>query len=160
MSNAIKAKSWPTGFQLAYPMSDHPTIVWKTVVTLGFKKGDAVIQSGYRVTLAVSNSPLLYGVALADGAIAATVPIAVGCPNNVFIGQITAADISAAAIPLACDIEGGTGAMFINHDATTELVVNLIEAVAEDDDTDTTDGCRVYFQIVRSSFDNAVDEEA
>lgn len=160
MANLIAAKSWPTGFQLAYSMSGHATIIWKTVVTLGFLKGDAVIQSGYRVTLALSNSALLYGVALSDGAVGDKVPIAVGCPNNVFVGQITAADISAAALPLACDIEGGTGAMLINHDATTELVINLIEAVPEDDDTDTTTGCRVYFQIVRSSFDNAVDAEA
>lgn len=153
MANATKAKSWPKGFQLAYSVGDHPTIVWKTAVTLGFLKGDAVIQSGADVTLALANSGALYGVAGADAAIGDTVPIYVGDRNNVFIGQITEADVSASAWPLECDIEGATGAMKINHDASTEDVVYIIEAVSEDDQTDTTDGCRVYFQILRSTYD-------
>ena len=153
MANATKAKSWPKSFAPAYSMGDHFTIVWKTVVTLGFKKGDAVIQSGADVTMAVSNSGALYGIAGADGAIADVVPIFVGDRNNVFIGQVTAADVSAVAWPIECDIEGGTGAMTINHDASTEDVIYVIEPVSEDDDTDTTDGCRVYFQILRSTYD-------
>lgn len=153
MANATKAKSWPKSFAPAYPMGDHFTIVWKTAVTLGFAKGDAVIQSGADVTLALSNSGALYGIAGADAAIGDTVPIFVGDRNNVFIGQVTAADVSASAWPLECDIEGATGAMTINHDASTEDVVYVIEAVSEDDQTDTTDGCRVYFQILRSTYD-------
>ena len=153
MANLIAARSWVKGFQPAYSMGDHFTIVWKTAVTLGFKKGDAVIQSGADVTLALSNSGALYGVAGADAAIGDTVPIFVGDRNNVFVGQITAADVSASAWPLECDIEGGTGAMLVNHDASTEDVIYIIEPVAEDDKTDTTTGCRVYFQILRSTYD-------
>lgn len=153
MANATKAKSWPKSFAPAYSMGDHFTIVWKTVVTLGFKKGDAVIQSGADVTLAVSTSGALYGIAGADGAIGDSVPIFVGDRNNVFIGQITAADVSASAWPLECDIEGASGAMLVNHDASTEDVIYVIEPVSEDDQTDATDGCRVYFQILRSTYD-------
>lgn len=153
MSNAQKAKSWPKSFAFAYSVGDHPTIVWKTAVTLGFAKGDAVIQSGLDVTLALSSSAALYGIAGADAAIGDTVPIFVGDRNNVFIGQVTAANISAVAFPIECDIEGATGVMTINHDLSTEDVVYVIETVKEDDLTDTTDGARVYFQILRSTYD-------
>lgn len=153
MANLPKAKSWPKGFYPAYSTGGRPTVVWKEVVTTAVKKGDAVIQSSNKVTLALSNSGALYGVAGADGAVGDTIPIYVGDRNTVFIGQVTAADVSAVAWPIECDIEGGTGEMTINHDASTEDVVYVIGPVPEDDDTDTTTGCRVYFQILRSTYD-------
>lgn len=153
MANSPKCDSWPTGFAPAYSIGSHFTVVWKTVVSNAVKKGDAVIQSGADVDLALSNSGALYGVAGADGEVGDTIPIYVGDRNNVFVGQVTAANISAVDFPIECDIEGGTGAMTINHDASVQDVVYVIGAVAEDDLTDTTDGARVYFQILRSTYD-------
>jgi len=154
MANAIKAKTWLKHFSLAYTLNgNQPTIMWKTVVTAAIEKGMAVILSTNSIAEAASTSGILFGVAAADGEVADVIPVYVADRNNVFVGQVDNADISAQAFPVACDLVEVSNEHRVDIAESTEKVFTAIAAVSGDTLTDTTDGARVYFQIVRSSFD-------
>ena len=78
MANTVKAKSWLPGFSVAYTLTGAPPVIeWCTVGATALKKGDSVIMGSSVMTIGLSNSPLLYGVCLADGDIGALIPVAV-----------------------------------------------------------------------------------
>lgn len=110
-------------------------------------KGDAVIHSSGLVAIAVDTSPLLLGVALASRVTAdGDIKFAPGVPWNIFDGQCSGT-YSAGIRFTACDIEGATGVMEVNEDATTE---DVIQIVGEDPNTEIGANSRVYFIILRS----------
>lgn len=160
MANTVKAKSWLPGFSVAYTLDGGPPLIqWHTVGGTALKKGDSVIMTANVLLIGEADSPLLFGVCLADGDDGAMIPIAVGCVNTVFVGQANAIT-SGVTTPDICDIIGSTGAQLINIGADDEKVVNVLRVVPGDDTSDATDYGRVYFQIIRSQFDNRVDLEA
>jgi len=159
MANTVKAKSWLPGFSVAYTLTDAPAqIVWRTVGAVALKKGDSVVLGANLLTIGLSNSPLLYGVCLADGDVGDEIPVAVADTNTVFVGQADAVT-SGVTAPHVCDIVGGTGAQLVDIGSDTEKVINILRLVPGDDTADATDCGRVYFQIIRSQFDNRVDAE-
>ncbi len=159
MANTVKAKSWLPGFTIAYTLNDAPAVLqWCTVGAVALKKGDAVIMDTNVLIIALANSPLIYGVCLADGDVGDSIPVAVADVNTVFVGQADEIT-SGVTAPDICDIKGGTGAQLVDIGENTDKVVNVLRVVPGDDTSDATDIGRVYFQFIRSQFDNRVDAE-
>lgn len=156
MANARAAKTWPKHFALDHSRTKNPVIVFKTVVSADVERGMALVLSSNKVAEAASNSGSLFGIALAAGAVGDSIPVAVGCQENVFIGQVDNADISALSFPFTCDLVEVSNEHRVDVGASVEDVFNVVEPVSEDDLTDTTDGARVRFQILRSTYDNLV----
>ena len=160
MANTVKAKSWLPGFSVAYTLNGGPPLIqWCTVGAVALKKGDSVVMAANVMTIGLSDSPLIYGICLADGDVGAVIPIAVADVNTVFVGQADAIT-SGVTTPDICDIKGATGAQLVDIGETTEKVVNVLRVVPGDDTADATNIGRVYFQFIRSQFDNRVDAEA
>lgn len=160
MANTVKAKSWLPGFSVAYTLNGGPPLIqWCTVGAATLKKGDSVVMGANVLTIGLANSPLIYGVCLAGGLTGEVIPVAVADVNTVFVGQADGVT-SGVTTPDVCDIIGATGAQLVDIGEATELVVNVLRVVPGDDTADATDCGRVYFQFIRSQFDNRVDEEA
>lgn len=157
MSNAVKAKSWLPHFSLAYTTTGGPPVVEHKVVASGqtIEKGMALTISGDEVSEAAANSGTLFGVALADGDAGDTIPIAVGCAENVFMGKVDA-DASSISLPLECDIVEVDDEHRVDFGSSTEDVLRVFAKVPGDDFSDTTNLPRVYFSIIRSSYDGRV----
>jgi len=139
----------PNGFKLISSGTQGPQPVTQTLAaSQTITKGDAVIHSSGLVAIAVATSSHLLGVALQSGTTAASVELkfAPGVPWNIFEGQCSGT--YAASIRFtACDIEGTTGIMEVNEDATTE---DVIQVVGEDPNSEIGANTRVYFVILRS----------
>lgn len=157
MSNAVKAKSWTPHFSLAYTTTGGPPVLEHKVVASGqtIEKGMALTISGDEVSEAASTSGTLFGIALAGGAAGDTIPIAVACPENVFMGRVDA-DASAISLPLECDLVEVNGDHRVDFGASVEDVFRVFAKVPGDDFDDTTDLPRVYFSIIRSAYDGRV----
>lgn len=122
-------------------------------------KGDAVILVSGLITIAVVTSPQIYGVANAaiiTGAspsrITDRIPIYPATPDNIFEGQASGSSV-ATLVGTDVDIEGATGVMEVNENATTEQVFRVIELVSDFDPTRAiglNDRLRGYF--IRSSY--------
>lgn len=156
MANAKAAKSWAPHFSLAYSRSKNPTVVWMEVATAAVEKGMALDLDGGKVHEAVSTDGQIFGIAGADGAVGDDIPVWAGDRNNVFVGQVDNADISAQTYPAECDLVEVSTEHRVDIGASTEDVFLVLGPVEEDDLDDTTDGARVYFQVKRSSFDDLV----
>lgn len=159
MSNAVKAKSWLPHFQLAYTLTGAPPVIEWEVVASGeeIEFGMPVTKASNKVSEATATSGALYGVALAAGDEGDSIPVAVGDRNNVFIGRADA-KTDTLDFPMECDIivDGTTGNFLADVGASAEDVLNVLGKVVGDDDTDTDDPGRVYFQIKRSQWDSLV----
>lgn len=150
----------PNGFKLVSHLSGVPQVFdFPVAASQTIAKGDAVILSSGLVEIAVATSGQLLGVAMESVTTGASVTraddrikVAVGCPSNVFSGQCSG-DSTAALVGTACDIEGTTGIMEVNENATTEDVIQVV-GLQSDDDADLTLGTndRVYFVIHRSQW--------
>ena len=148
----------PHGFNVAYTLNGAPPCIKKyTVSSQTITKGDAVIHAAGLAAIALAASPALLGVATHSVASTDTeLLVAVGDTNTVFEGQCSGS--SAVALQgTAVDIEGTTGIMEVNEDATTEKVIQIIGL--HPNDAIGANG-RVYFQIVRSTFNGLEDVEA
>lgn len=124
-------------------------------------KGDAVIWATGLVAIAVLTSPLILGVA-AEDKVTTTVTrddrivIFPAVPGAVFEGQVSG-DSTAALVGTAVDIEGATGIMEINENATTEDVAQIIGLASDDrEELDIGTNDRVYFVWLRSAFHPAL----
>ena len=119
-------------------------------------KGDAVILVAGLVQIAVLTSPQLFGVADSDittsGSVTRddTVAVTVALPGIVFEGQASGSTV-ASLIGTACDIEGATGIMEVNENATTEDVLQIV-GFRSDEDPNYELGLndRIRFVILRS----------
>jgi hypothetical protein len=142
----------PNGFKLISSGTQGPQIVSRALAaTQTIAKGDAVIDdTNGLVAIAVATSPLLLGVSVAGGTTASltNLKFAPGVPWNVFEGQCSGTYTATMRFS-AVDIEGTTGIMEVNENATTE---DVIQIVGENPDQDTPVGLnsRVYFIILRS----------
>ena len=132
--------------------SDAPQL-WegKMTVTTAVAKGDAIIQTSGQVDIAVSTSPQLLGVAAEAIAVtcAADDPILFypALPWYLFEGQCSGTYAFATQRYVSCDIEGGTGAMEVNENGTTEAVITI---VGEDPNDELGLNTMVHFIFLRS----------
>lgn len=122
--------------------------------------GDAVILSSGYVAIAASNSGLIHGVA-ASPVTSSTqgdeILVIPATPWNVFEGQCSGT-YAVTVRGTAVDIEGTTGIMEINEDATTEKVAQVIGELG-DPNNSVGANTRVLFTFVRSSFTGLEDAE-
>ena len=158
MSNSVKANSWLSHFQLAYTLTGAPPVIEWEVVADGeeIEFGMPVTKATNEVSEAVATSGALYGVALSAGIAGDEIMVAVGDRNNVFVGEADA-KTDTLTFPMECDIiKDGTKGFLVDIGASEEGVCNVLGKVVDDDDTDTDDPGRVYFQIKRSQWDSIV----
>ena len=122
-------------------------------------KGDALIISSGLIEIALATSALIWGVAAEDASSGASITreddrIAFypAAPGYIFEGQCSGIT-SATTVGSQADIEGATGVMEINADASVEDVV-LIHALVSDirEEIDIGLNDRVEFEFIRSSF--------
>lgn len=153
MANSEKAKSWPKHFAFAYSQggADAPILEWKEA-NASIEKGMPLVLNGNKVEEAAADSDQLYGIAGSDADSGENLMVIVGHPDNVFVGQ-TDGDHSSQNYPFVCDIVESSNEWRVDFGNNDEDVLNVIGPVPGDDDTDTTDPGRVYFQIHRSSYD-------
>lgn len=156
MGNAQRAKTWFKSFRVAYTKTGAPpVIVWRTAGEALYE-GDPVVIASNAVSEAAANSGALYGVCLADTASGSEAPIAVADENTVFVGQADDDTGTLTDLPQAVDIVEGTDGWKVDVGATTEQVVRVIDYVPGDDTSDTAEPGRLYFQILRSQWNEFV----
>jgi len=147
----------PNGFKPAYTLSGGPpAVVWMPVATTQtLAKGDAITLSSGQVAISTSTSGTIDGV-MAAPSVSATantlVPVYVANSDTVFEGQCSGSS-AVALIGTAVDIEGTTGIMEVNEDATTEVICRIIEL--HPSDAVGANG-RVRFVIEKSAFNGYV----
>ena len=156
----------PNGFSLAKNATGQPVIQsFAIAASQTITKGDAVILASGLVQIAVATSGALLGVAQETITSGASVTraddrilVAVGTPANIFEGQCSG-DSAATSVGAECDIEGATGVMQVNENASVEDVLQII-GLKSDVDADFTIGTndRVFFTITRSQYDGRVAE--
>lgn len=163
MSNSPKSDTWLPGFSdVKTTHGGPPTIeaIATDPASTAIAIGDPVTISSGLISVASATSATLYGVAM-EAATAAEcdagkiIDIAVGIRSNIFVGQCSGRS-DGVDIGGECDIEGSTGAFYVNEDASTEGVLLIINHVLGDDQTDTSDCGRVEFVIKRSQYDALV----
>lgn len=136
----------PNGF-IAISGLDDSTHEW--VVSAGqgaIAKGDAVIRSGGTVCIAASSSGSLLGIAAGPSNHSSTANgtvLVYDDPKTIFEGQCSGT-FSASYRTVICDIEGTTGIMEVNEDATAESVICIIK---ESPGTEIGANSRVMFRI-------------
>lgn len=150
----------PNGFKFEQSLVGHAELV-KGVQAISnvIAKGDAVIESGAtagQIAVAASTSGLLMGVAagaVTTGAGATgEIWFYPAVPWLIFSGQ-TSGSFALTSVYAVCDIEGTTGIMEVNEDASTESVLYIL---GMRDDSVVGTWARVYFMILRSSYYPAV----
>lgn len=149
----------PNGFRPVRTDSGQSAVVFYPVAaSQTIAKGDAVILASGLVQIAVATSPQLLGVAaslkVTTGSVDRTDRIAVhvAIPGQVFEGQVSG-DSTAALVGTTADIEGATGVMEVNENASVEDVVNIVGLKSDEDETltlGTNDVVR--FTIIRSQY--------
>jgi hypothetical protein len=119
--------------------------------TVAIAKGDAlIVDAGTgNADIALSNSGAIFAVANASVTAAATsrtIPVVLATPNAVFEAQCNGT-YSAGVRFTAVDIEGTTGVMEVNENATTEQVFQVL---GEDPNTEIGANSRVFGVFIRS----------
>ena len=138
--------------------------LWKGTLEISntIAKGDALIVSNTagQVEIAVDTSPQIIGIAAEDKVTGAGATAEIlyypALPNYVFEGQCSGT-FAATMINTAVDIEGATGVMEVNEDATTEDVIQIIGV---DPNTEIGANSRVQFLILRSGFHPVLADKA
>lgn len=152
----------PNGFTFYQSLVGHGEL-WegKLNASQTIAKGDAIIATSGRINIALSSSPKILGVA-AEPCTASSedddMLFYPATPWNVFSGQCSGTYAQTICFT-SVDIEGATGVMEVNENATTELVVHVIGL---DGDPNNSIGLnsRVLFTFPRSDFDGREDAEA
>lgn len=149
----------PNGFTVSSNQYGQNAVIhFPVAASQTIAKGDMVILASGLVQIGLATSPLLLGVADASittgGSVtrADTVPVTVALPGIIFEGQCSG-DSTAGLVGTACDIEGATGGMEVNENATTEDVIQVV-GLRSDEDIDLALGTndRVRFIVLRSQF--------
>jgi hypothetical protein len=152
----------PNGFK--YVKGEHLVMHIGLAATQVISKGDMIIEdtNGYGA-IAASSSGQLLGLALHDAdstgeaAGAIDMEYIVATPATIFQGQCSGT-LTQTMLMSDMDIEGTTGIMEVNENATTEQVIRIIEI------PDTTEfginevgaNSRVNFIVIRRTFDNCL----
>lgn len=122
-------------------------------------KGDALILSSGLVAIALATSGALLGIAAEDASSGASptraddrILVYPAVAGAIFEGQVSGSS-TAGLVGTTCDIEGTTGIMEVNEDASVEDVLQVV-GLASDDRDELTLGAndRVYFEIIRSQW--------
>jgi hypothetical protein len=119
-------------------------------------KGDALVFSAGTCTIALSNSPLIHGVADSSGVSGDEIPFYPAVDENIFEAQCTGSYSKASHLGVALDITGTTGIQEVNQAASTEkvfLVQELKPGSAEGANA------RVWGIFPRSSYQGMEDAE-
>ncbi len=149
----------PNGFTPIRSDSGQSAVVWYPVAaSMTIAKGDMLILASGLVEIAVATSPALLGVAataiVTGGSVtrADKVGVYVGTAGQVFEGQCSG-DSVATSVGAQADIEGATGAMEVNENASVEDVICIV-GLRSDEDPKLTIGTndRVRFVIIRSQY--------
>ena len=150
----------PNGFKVEHNQYGQAAVVhFPMAASKTITKGDAVILASGLATIGVATSPQLLGIAAESKTTTATVTrtgdtlaVVVALPGIVFSGQCSG-DSAANLVGTACDIEGATGVMEVNENATTEDVIQIV-GLSSDKSNDLTLGTndRVEFIILRSAY--------
>lgn len=143
----------PNGFRYCGPGNPE---IWKTLATDSqtISKGDAVIIASGQISIAASNSGLIHGFAVKDATSSTSnstvfveyVPALAGYQ---FEGQCSGT-MTQAILFTDVDIEGTTGIMEVNEDATNEQVIRPIKLLEKSDNAMGANA-RVVFTVTRSS---------
>jgi len=159
MADSATNPDTPNGFTLVKSDYGQAVVVhYPVAASQTIAKGDAVILTSGLVNIALSNSAALLGVAAnaitTGGSVtrADTVAVWVALPGHVFEGQCSG-DSAAATLGIQADIEGATGVMEINENASVEDVVQVV-GLKSDEDINFSIGThdRVRFVIIRSQY--------
>jgi len=151
----------PNGFRFVKSLvggTNTPERLRYTVTTgQTIAKGDAVIAASGLVSVAASNSGTILGVAdesVTTAAAGTKIDIIPALPWYVFEGQCSGTYSDAVRFTTV-DIEGTTGIMEINENATTEQVARVIGELGDPNNSIGANS-RVLFTWVRSDFDGRV----
>jgi len=149
----------PNGFRVSSNQYGQAAVMhFPVAASQTITKGDAVILATGLVQIGVLTSPQLLGIAnnslTTGGSVtrADTISVTVALPGIIFEGQCSG-DSAAALVGTACDIEGATGIMEVNENATTEDVIQIV-GLKSDEDPKLTLGTNdiVRFVVLRSQF--------
>ena len=118
-------------------------------------KGDALVFSGGQLSIALSNSGAIHGVAaeakVTTGAATDTIQYIPATLDNFFSAQCSGSYSSASHDFVPCDIEGATGIMEVNENATTEGVFCITGMVNDGKNAEGTNA-RVRGYFIRSTY--------
>lgn len=152
----------PNGFRFYKCLTSRPELIEGVVAaSQTIAKGDALIISSGQIQIALSNSSLIEGVA------AEAVTTGAGETDSIlyypayqsyrFDAQCSGT-YAASNVGDVVDIEGATGVMEVNENATTEKVFQILGMV--DDGVNVVgENARVYGSFVRTSFNPVQDAE-
>ena len=142
------------GFTFVKSLAGHGETVPGLVLTAtDIAKGDALVAASTagQVDIALSNSPQILGIA-AHSVTAATpvqdIQYYPALPWYIFEGQCSGT-FAVTMVNTAVDIEGGTGVMEVNENATSEDVIQII---GYDPNSAVGANTRVYFIVLRSQY--------
>jgi hypothetical protein len=151
----------PNGFRVVQSGSSGPFLKeFPVAANQTIAAGDMVILASGLVEIALANSTALLGVAVnpitTTGSVTRaddTLLVHIGDSDTVFEGQCEG-DSDASVVGETHDIEGATGIMEINENATSTNVIRIV-GLRSDDDPAYTIGTndRVLFTIEKSQFD-------
>lgn len=105
------------------------TMLYKTADAQTIKAGDAVILASGYVSIALANSPLILGVAASSVTASAEgddIWVIPAMPGYLFRAQCSGT-LTQALLLSEADIEGATGVMEVNEDASVEDVVQIVD---------------------------------
>ena len=132
----------PNGFK---PWSPDPRV---TKYNAGdtFAKGDLLMYASGKVKCHDAGNTLAVGVAATDGA-AGQDCLVYDDPDTIFIGQCSGTHALASHDGELVDVEGGTGVMEINEDASTNDTVRILRQELVPGSMETGANARVLFTI-------------
>lgn len=145
----------PNGFRCYDALTGEIALESGTLaVSQTITKGDALIISSGQLQIAVSTSGTIHGVAAESvttgpGSTASILYYPID-HNNRFEGQCSGT-FAESLIGSMVDIEGTTGIMEVNEDATTEQVF-VIQGYVKDGTNEIGANTRVFGDFVRSSY--------
>ena len=131
-----------------WPLNPNARLTYMPMkASVALAAGDLVILTSNQVDLALAASAELTGVIAESTTTAVAAGTLVGVyadANEKFVGKTSGAN--ALAVGAACDIEGGTGAMLVNENATSTNVL-LAHGAYDPEEVDTSAGRRQIVSI-------------
>jgi len=112
-----------------------------------FAKGDMVFLASGKVVVYDHSNAVVAGVAAEAGTNNAFVAI-YDDPSEIFSGQCSGSHSQGANDGVLCDTEGGTGAMEVNENATTNNTIKILQQHLIPGSEETGTNARVKFKII------------
>lgn len=147
----------PNGFK--YVKGTHLVLTYQVAANQTITAGDAVVldEEG-KVAIATPESGSLLGVAMhgvttgESPTAKDTLSVCVGTETTIFSGQCSG-ESALSLLGTNVDIEGTTGIMEVDEDASAKAVIRIVEL---DPESDIGENGRVHFIIVRSQYNGFV----